>query len=311
IGNSTFRIEGELIQAPGQTGLSSAVAPAIFLPLASLESTGLLQKGSRINYLFYFQFPGNIKSNELAENLEDRFENEGLNAESVQMRKEQTGRSFGDLTKLLSLVGFVALILGCIGVSSAVQIYIREKISSIAILRCLGVSGTQALLIFMIQIVGVGLLGSIIGAVLGVAVQHLIPIILQEFLPVEVNVAVSWFSIFMCIGLGVIVSILFALLPLVSIKDISPLNTLRASFQSYGKTNVKQRGFVFLLIILFVGVFGRTQLDNWLQTLVFTTAVVIGYLILYGLALALFKLVRRYFPHSWSFVWRQGLSNLY
>lgn len=311
IGNTTFRIEGELIQSPGQTGLSSAVAPAIFMPLGSLEATGLLQKGSRINYLFYFQFPSNVESHPLAEALDDRFENEGLDAESVQMRKEQTGRSFGDLTKFLSLVGFVALLLGCIGVSSAVQIYIREKISSIAILRCLGVSGTQAFLIFMIQIIGIGFLGSIIGAVLGVLVQQLIPIVLQEFLPVEVDVAISWFSIIMGIVLGVLVSILFALLPLVTIKGVSPLNTLRASFQSHGKTNLKQRGFVFLLITLFIGGFGRTQLDNWIQTFVFTIAVVIGYLILYGLSLALIKLVRRYFPHSWSYVWRQGLSNLY
>src|SRR5690606_9865586 len=93
--------------------------------------------------------------------------------------------------------------------------------------------------------------------------------------------------------------------------DVSPLNTLRASFQSDGKTNGKQRGFVFLLIILFIAGFGRTQLDNWLQIFAFTIAVVIGYLILYGLSLALTKLVRRYFPHSWSYVWRQGLSNLY
>jgi len=311
IGNASFKIEGELIQAPGQTGLSSAVAPAIFLPLTSLESTGLLQKGSRINYLFYFYFPDHVESNELAEKLNDRFENEGWDAESVQMRKEQTGRSFGDLSKFLSLVGFVALLLGCIGVSSAVQIYIREKIGSIAILRCLGVSGTQAFLIFMIQIIGIGLLGSIIGAGLGVLLQQLIPVILKEFLPVEVNIAISWFSIGMGVVLGVLVSILFALLPLVSIKDISPLNTLRASFQEDVKANQKQRGFVFLLIVLFVAGFGRIQLDNWLQTLVFTIAVVIGYLILYGLSLALIKLVKRYFPHSWSYVWRQGLSNLY
>lgn len=310
IGNATFRIEGELIQAPGQTGLSSAVAPAIFLPLGSLESTALVQKGSRINYLFYFQFPDNVKSHQLAEDLDDRFKNEGLDAESVQMMKERTGRSFGDLAKFLSLVGFVALLLGCIGVSSAVQIYIREKINSIAILRCLGCSGTQAFLIFMIQIIGIGLLGSIIGAALGVLVQQLIPVVLQEFLPVGVRVVVSWPSIFMGIVVGLFVSILFALIPLVSIKDVSPLNTLRASFQSQGKTNVKQRGFVFLLIILFVGAFGRTQLGNWLQTLMFTSSVVIGYLILYGLSLALIKLVKRYFPHSWTYVWRQGLSNL-
>lgn len=311
IGNSKFKIGGESVQAPGQTGLSSAVAPAVFVPLASLESTGLLQKGSRVNYLYYYQLPTDLNSHQLAEELDERLENEGMDAESVQMRKERTGRAFGDLAKFLSLVGFIALLLGCIGVSSAVQIYIREKINSIAILRCLGVSGFQAFLIFMIQIVGIGLLGSVIGAALGVLIQQLIPMILKELLPVEVNVAVSWTSIFMGVGLGVLISILFALLPLISIQKISPLNTLRASYQSTATNSSKQRGYVFLLIVLFIGAFARTQLDDWLQTAVFTLAVVVGYLILYGLAFAMIKLVQKYFPHSWAYVWRQGLSNLY
>lgn len=311
IGGSKFKIEGESVQAPGQTGLSSAVAPAVFVPLASLESTGLMQKGSRINYLYYYQFSQDIESHQLAEDLDERLENEGLDAESVQMRKERTGRAFGDLAKFLSLVGFIALLLGCIGVSSAVQIYIREKINSIAILRCLGVSGFQAFLIFIIQITGIGLLGSVIGAGLGVVVQQVIPVVLKELLPVEVNLAISWSSIAMGVVLGVLISVLFALLPLLSIQKISPLNTLRASFQSTATNGNKQRGFVFALIVLFISVFARTQLDNWLETGIFTLAVIVGYLVLYGLAAAMIKLVRKYFPHSWAYVWRQGLSNLY
>ncbi|WP_205941073.1 ABC transporter permease [Albibacterium indicum] len=311
IGNSKFRIEGESVQAPGQTGLSSAVAPAIFLPLASLESTGLLQKGSRVNYLYYYQFDTNVDSHQLAERLDERLEKEGLDAESVQMRKERTGRVFGDLTKFLSLVGFIALLLGCIGVSSAVQIYIREKINSIAILRCLGVSGFQAFLIFIFQIIGIGFIGSIIGAGLGVLLQQLIPMVLAELLPVEVNIAVSWPSIWMGVVLGVLISVLFALLPLLSVQRVSPLNTLRASFQATAASSNKQRGFVFLLIVLFIATFARTQLDDWLQTLIFTIAVVAGYLILYGVAAIMIRLVRKYFPNSWAYVWRQGLSNLY
>lgn len=311
IGNSRFRISGESVQAPGQTGLSSAVAPAVFIPLSSLESTGLLQKGSRVNYLYYYQFGNNIDSHELAEELDERLENEGLDAESVQMRKERTGRAFGDLAKFLSLVGFIALLLGCIGVSSAVQIYIREKINSIAILRCLGVSGFQAFLIFIIQIIGIGLIGSVIGAGLGVLLQQLIPIVLQELLPVEVTLAISWTSIAMGIVLGVLISVLFALLPLLSVQKISPLNTLRASFQSDTTNSNKQRGFVFGLIVLFISIFARTQLDNWIETGIFTAAVIFGYLVLYALAVAMIKLVRKYFPHSWAYVWRQGLSNLY
>lgn len=311
IGRRMFQIEGELLQAPGQTGLSAAVAPTVLLPMGTLVSTGLLQKGSRINYQYYFKLPDSVQSHLLATRIGNQFEKEGLGAESIQMRKEQAGRSFGDLTKFLSLVGFVALLLGCIGVSSSVQIYIREKFISIAILRCLGVSGTQAFLIFMIQIVGIGLFGSLMGAALGVLIQQILPFVLRDLLPVEVEVVLSWLSIFKGIALGVLVALLFALLPLLSIKNISPLHTLQAPFLPKTYTNSRQRGFVFILVFLFIGGFGRTQLESWLQTFVFTFSVVAGYALLYGFSLALITLVKRFFPHSWGYVWRQGLSNLY
>jgi len=311
IGNSKFVIAGTLIRAPGQTGLSGAMAPAVFVPLRYLSSTGLLQKGSRVNFNFYFQFPRNVNSDKLAEKLNERLEHEGLDVETIQMRKESTGRAFGDLTGFLSLVGFVALLLGCIGVSSAIQIYIREKINSIAILRCLGVSSKQAFLIFLIQITGIGLLGSIIGAALGVFIQQFLPVVLNDLLPVTVSNDLSLFAVLKGIALGVFISILFALLPLINIRDISPLNTLRLSFQENGKRKNLQIGLVYFLIVLFIAAFSRIQLESWLQTLLFTLAVVLGFLILYGMAFALVKLIKRYFPHSWSYLWRQGLSNLY
>src|SRR5690606_11835671 len=111
---------------------------AIFVPLRYLSNSGLNQKGSRIQYNYYFRMSANFPVDELVETLEKRLENDALDAETIQMRKENTGRAFSDMTEFLSLVGFVALLLGCIGVASAIQIYIREKINSIAILRCLG-----------------------------------------------------------------------------------------------------------------------------------------------------------------------------
>jgi len=311
IGNSKFRIAGTLIQAPGQTGISGAMAPTVFIPLEHLTSTGLVQKGSRINYAFYFKLSEKVDSDKLAEQLNKRFEQEGLDAETITMRKENTGRAFNDLTGFLSLVGFVALLLGCIGISSAIQIYIREKINSIAILRCLGVSSNQAFLIFLIQIIVMGLLGSIIGAAFGILIQQLLPVILQDLLPVAVSNDLSWLAVFKGIALGVFISILFALLPLIAIRDISPLNTLRVSFQENDKRKKYLSVVVYTLIVLFIAVFARMQLENWLQTFAFTLAVVLGFLILYGMSLLLIKLIQRYFPHSWSYLWRQGLSNLY
>src|SRR5690606_10039547 len=293
------------------SGISGAVAPAVLVPLPSLAQTGLLQKGSRVNYIYYFQFPANVDSDQLAEQLDDRLEKEGLDAETIQMRKESTGRAFNDLTGFLSLVGFVALLLGCIGVSSAIQIYIREKISSIAILRCLGVSSNQAFLIFLVQIIGIGFIGSLLGAAMGVLIQQALPAVLADLLPVQVSNDLSWSAIVKGVSLGVFISILFALIPLIKIRNVSPLNTLRISYEDSDLTIRRQTGVIYLLIILFIGGFARTQLDNWMQTFAFTAGIVMGFLILYGISLALISLIKRYFPHSWNYLWRQGLSNLY
>src|SRR5690606_13963001 len=187
---------------------------------------------SRINYNYYFQLANNMDADALAEGLDSLLEVHRMGYETIGSRKEETGRSFADLNGFLSLVGFVALLLGCIGVSSAIHIYIKEKLNSIAILRCLGASSLQAFLIFLIQVLGVGLIGSIVGALLGTLVQQLLPLVLRDFVPVAISSDISWWAIAQGIGLGVCITVLFALLPLIGIRNIAPLNTLRLSLDT-------------------------------------------------------------------------------
>ena len=50
IGEMKFVIEGALLKAPGQTGLSASIAPVVYIPMQYVDQTGLMQKGSRISY---------------------------------------------------------------------------------------------------------------------------------------------------------------------------------------------------------------------------------------------------------------------
>src|ERR1700743_2812983 len=144
VGNVTFLIAGILNKAPGQTGISAGIAPIVYIPLQYLEQTGLSQKGSRIGYNFYYKYDRKVDMDKLTKKLDPRLDKAGMNYDTIDTRKENTGRSFGDLTRFLSLVGFIALLLGCVGVASAIHIYVREKIASIAIMRCLGVKASEA-----------------------------------------------------------------------------------------------------------------------------------------------------------------------
>src|SRR5690606_27869528 len=146
---------------------------------------------------------------------------------------------------------------------------------------------------------------------LGVLVQPIIPIILQDILPVAVSNTISWFAVFQGLLIGVVISVLFALIPLISIQQVSPISTLRASYQSTGRKPRKVLVSVYVLIFLFVGAFARMQMPGWIQTLVFLLAVTGGFLLLYGTSLLLIRGVKKYFPHHWSYLWRQGLANLF
>ena len=310
IGNLNFAIAGSLISAPGQTGISASIAPVVYIPLQFLAETGLEQKGSRINYRFFYKYDHAVNLDEIAKRIEPKLDARGVSYDTVNTQKEDTARSFSDVTRFLSLIGFIALLLGCIGVASAIHIYVREKINTIAVLRCLGTKASQAFTIYLLQIAGIGLIGSIIGAALGTVVQQFLPIVLKDFLPIKVNPAISWPAITQGVILGLCISILFALLPLVSIRKISPLNSLRISFEPQ-LIRDWVKWLIYGLMLIFVLVFSRMQLLSWGRAIAFTIGVLVAFLVLMVIAFVLTWMVRRFFPVSWSYVWRQGLANLY
>jgi putative ABC transport system permease protein len=311
VGNVTFLIAGILNKAPGQTGIASGIAPVVYIPLKYLEQTGLSKKGSRIQYSFFYKYNHRVDMEKLTKSIDSRLDKAGMNYETIQTRKENTGRSFGDLTNFLSLVGFIALLLGCVGVASAIHIYIREKIASIAIMRCLGVKAYEAFLIYLIQIVGIGIIGSVAGAFLGSAIQYLLPAVMKDILPFTISTNISWMAIGQGVVLGVIISILFALLPLLSIRGISPLNTLRISYESVSITRDPLRWLVYVLILGFVVSFSYLQLDSWASSIAFTIGIGIAFLILTFTAWLLMKVMRAVLQSSWGYLVRQGFANLY
>lgn len=312
VGNITFVIEGTLLSMPGRNGISASVAPLVLIPMSALEATGLIQKGSRIEYSFFFKYDDNRDVEALVDDIRPRLRAASMRDETVQERKEEIGEAFSNLTGFLNLVSFVALLLGCIGVASAVHIYIKDKVNTVAVLRCIGASGRQAFLIYLIQIGAMGLAGAALGALAGSLLQVWLPIVFGEFLPVNgVSTDLSWASVGIGIVTGLGISLLFALLPLLGIRKVSPLRTLRASFEEPESQKDPLRWFVYLLIFLFILGFTVFQTGIVKEALFFPLGIGLGFLILVGVARLIMWAVKRFFPTRWSYIWRQSLANLY
>ncbi|MVM35863.1 FtsX-like permease family protein [Spirosoma sp. HMF4905] len=311
VGNLSFLIAGRVTKTPGQAAIAATVAPTVFVPNQFLANTGLLQRGSRVAYKYYYQFAPGTDIEKFVKTVSARLDKEGVNYDTVDGRKKQTGRSFADLTKYLSLVAFVALLLGCVGVASAVQLYVKEKVTSVAILRTLGASGRQAFLIYLLQTALMGLIGATIGALVGSVVQLVLPRVFGNFLPITVETALSGPAILGGIGTGLLISILFSLLPLLAIRNVSPLRTLRTSYEDDLSGRDPLRWLVYLLVLGFIVGFAYLQTKNLMLAIGFTAGLTVAFGILTALGLGLIWLVRRFFPTSWSYVWRQSLANLY
>lgn len=308
VGGTSYKIIGRVLKTPGQSAVTTTVAPTVFLPFVA---EGLIQRGSRVNYKYYFRFDTDRDVEKIAKRIGPALEKAGISYDTVEGRKKQTGRSFADLTKYLSLVAFVALLLGCVGVASAVQLYVKEKVTSVAILRTLGASGRQAFLIYLLQTALMGLIGATIGALVGSIVQLVLPRVFGNFLPITVETALSGSAILGGIGTGLLISVLFSLLPLLAIRNVSPLRTLRSSYEDDLSGRDPLRWLVYLLVLGFIVGFAYLQTRNLMLAIGFTAGLTVAFGILTALGLGLIWLVRRFFPTSWSYVWRQSLANLY
>ena len=311
IGELSFVISGILIKSPGRNEMSTTAAPPVYIPLRYLDQTGLIQKGSRIDYRYYYKYDSTKDIQKLVSALEPRLEQAGMDYETVETRKKNTSRAFDDFTQFLTLISFVSLLLGCIGVASAIHIYIREKMSSIAILRCLGVRSSQTFSIYLIQVAGIGFIGSFLGAVLGTVIQQVLPVVLKDLLLFQPTTTISFLAITQGIILGLFITLLFALLPLISVRNISPLNSLRLSVEPSDSIRDPLKWCLYALILFFITAFSRWQMHSWRKAAVFSGSILVAFLFLILVARLLMWLARRVIPSYWNYLWRQGFANLY
>ena len=309
LGKVIFPITGSLKSIPGTTAISSSIAPTVLIPYRFLEQTQLIQLGSRKEYQYFFKAP-NMDLEVLDQKIDPILDDNNADLDTHTSTSRRLGRRYDNVGRFLNLVAFIALLLGCVGIASSVHIYIKEKLKNVAVLKCLGVSRKQSFLIYLLQIIGIGLLGGIIGAGIGTALQFAFPYILQDFLPFDVVVSITLQPIFMGIVLGIFMSVLFALLPLLGTWYVSPLEVLRTSEENAQKPR-KARIFTLLAIVLFVFLFSFWMLKSAVNGFAFTIGIGITFAIMAGVSSLFMKLIKKWFPTNWSFTKRQSILNLY
>jgi putative ABC transport system permease protein len=314
LGFGTFTIIATIKDVPAAAGIAEMLGPRIFIPARYIAETQLVVFGSTADRSVLAKLPPNVDPDQFVKPLRKRIESQQVRLRTVTQTEMQTSDAIENLTSFIGIVGLVALLLGGIGVASGVRAFVARKIDTVAVLRCLGASSGQVLAIYVAQAAGMGLAGAAAGAALGVAIQFILPQALSDFLPIDVKVRLVPVAVLTGLAVGGWIALIFALRPLLALRNVSPLQTLRrdtdAEVLRMHWSDVPRIAVDVALVLSVVGIaFLRARTTR--QALSMSAATGVAILALAASAAFLSWAARKGLRTGWPYVIRQGVANLY
>jgi len=220
LGGKPFRIVGVVAEEPDRMAGSLNVGPRVLLSRAALDRAELLIPGSRAAERFLFRIPPPHQIEDVRTTLKKVFP-ESLIADARQAHP-LINQGLTQATTFLSLVSLISLIVGALGVATAINAHLQQRMDTIAIMKCLGARSSQIMRIFVIQTLALGLIGGMVGLMIGGGVQLAFPMLISRYFPVKPGVSFDIVPAVQALTIGVLAVLLFTIPPLLNIRRIKP-----------------------------------------------------------------------------------------
>ncbi|RCV92193.1 ABC transporter permease [Vreelandella rituensis] len=286
IGGAELRVSGIIEREADQSGGFSSFNPRVMMNIADLEATGLVQPGSRVEFEILAAGPP-----EAVNSLEDRLaqlRRDGVEVRDVRQDRPQLGNALERAESYLGIAGLAAVLLAGVAVAMATRRYVERHLDTAALLRCFGATQRQLVHIFALQLAGLALAASLLGALFGVLGQALLLRLLSTFLPMTLpapGIMPLWLGLLT--ALAVLVG--FAGPTLLRLKRVSALKVLRRELDPLPPS-------AWLVVSVACGVFGGLL---WLYSGSITLALglllggIVVLIVLWGVGTVLLNLLLR------------------
>ncbi len=229
LGGRNFKITAVLKQEPDRITAGAGFGPRVLISQASLEQTGLLAPGSRASRRLLVKLPERMENDAGIEAVRKQLEAALPDAQVIDYREGNPALSRGldNATAVLSLICLVAMVLGAIGVAMAMHAHLEQRMDTLAILKAVGAGSADLLRIFLLQTLGLGLAGGLLGVAAGAGFMMALPAVFGKLLPVEAVLRFPWRSALAGLGTGLLTTLLFCLPPLLDVRAVRPVLVLR------------------------------------------------------------------------------------
>jgi putative ABC transport system permease protein len=315
IGELELPLLGTLIKPPPQVSMMTAFAPEMFFARALAPQTKLDGPLGFNWHRAWLLFPDGTNVDRIVDRtLKNPLRAEGINTETVNARKRTAAQVLERVYSFLSLTAFIALVLGGLGIASAIHVHVSGRLPVVATLRCMGCTPARALAVYVLQGMWLGLAGATGGVLIGTAAVAAAPAVLRSILPVEIQTRVPAGIVIQSLIFGFVLCLSFSLLPLLKVRRVSPAAAVRAHISGGGRwwrdplawlaLPLAAGALIWLSVLL-------SPADNPRVGPLFCAALGVALLLLAAVARLIMWSARKTVRPWWPFTLRQGLAGLH
>lgn len=332
IGQAWFAITGVVRTEPDRMANAFSLGPRVIVSQEGLRAAELIKPGSRVRERHLLKLPPGVALESLRGELRGRLAEERVRVTGYRDAQPRLKQFLDQLSRYLGLIGLTALFIGGLGVAMSIHAFLQEKLRTIAILKTLGAESRTIIQTYVVQALGLGLLGSMAGMVLGLILQHVLPPLLagvfvsdlldQLGVTTELSVA-SVISLLKGGVLGILTTLLFVLWPLLKVREFKPAAIWRRDVDStipdnelsatpwWVRWGFNERRDVVIGIGIVIGLCGLSiwQARSWQIGTLFLGGVAVACVLLYLTARLLLTVVR-VLPRPKSIGLRYAIGNV-
>ena len=314
VGNATFQIRSVVGAEPDKLAGGVGFAPRFLISEAGLRSTGLLQPGSLVRWIYRLKLPDHAADDRAVQTLlrdaRRAFPDAGWEIRTRSNASPQLERTISRFTQFLTLVGLAALLVGGVGVANAVKSHIDRRRDVIATFKAVGATGRDVFTIYLTQVLVLAAAGSLIGLAAGAALPFLITGLFGKLLPLPLVPALHPGELALALTYGLLTALAFGLWPLGRVHDVPVAALFREAVTS--EWHRPRWGYLALMAVVIaalVAIAIGLAYDKRVAALFVASSVAV-FALLRGIAAGLMALARR-LPRSRITMLRLAIANIY